>query len=61
MLGALTELVAAAAVGAVENGAVPGLNLWPEWRTEVAGWSQVSSCTQRRSSGACGPDAKEGP
>jgi len=41
MLGALTELVAAAAVGAVEGGAVPGLDLGPEWRTEVAGWSQV--------------------
>ncbi len=43
MLGALSELVAAAAVGAVEGGAVPGLTLGSEWRTEIAGWSQVRS------------------
>ena len=41
MLGALTELVAAAAAGTVEGGIVPGLSLGPEWRSEVAGWSQV--------------------
>lgn len=40
-LGPFSERVAAAALSAVEGGAVPGLTLGPAWRSEVAGWSQV--------------------
>lgn len=40
-IGPLSELVAAAAVDLVEGGTVSGLNLGPDWRSEVAGWSQV--------------------
>lgn len=49
MLGALSERVAAAAVCAVEGGAVPGLGLGPEWRSEVANWSRVSGLCVVRS------------
>lgn len=41
MISALCELVAAAAVDLVEGGAVSGLGFGPDWRSEVAGWSQV--------------------
>lgn len=41
MIGALCELVAAAAVSVVEGGTVSGLDLGVDWRSEVAGWSQV--------------------
>ncbi|CAM9227330.1 unnamed protein product [Ectocarpus sp. 4 AP-2014] len=40
-LGALSEHIAAAALAAMESGAVPGLGFEPEWRSEVLGWSQV--------------------
>lgn len=40
-IGPLSELVAAAAVDLVEGGMVAGLSLGPDWRSEVAGWSQV--------------------
>lgn len=40
-IGALCERVAAAAVDVVEGGVVSGLNFGPDWRSEVAGWSQV--------------------
>lgn len=41
MIGALSERVAAAAVCTVEGRAVNGLDLGPEWRSEVADWSRV--------------------
>lgn len=49
MLGALSERVAAAAVCVVDGGAVPGLDLGPEWRSEVANWSRVSGLSVVRS------------
>lgn len=41
MIGTLCELVAAAAVDLVEAGTVSDLDLGTDWRSEVAGWSQV--------------------
>lgn len=41
MIGWLCELVATAAVDMVEGGTVPGLKLGADWRSDVAGWSQV--------------------
>lgn len=35
--------VAAAAIAAVEDGVLNGVELMPEWRSEVEGWSQVSA------------------
>lgn len=41
MIGVLCDLVAATVVDLVEGGAVSGLDLGPDWRSEVTGWSQV--------------------
>lgn len=35
--------VAAAAIVAVEDGVLNGVELMPEWRSEVEGWSRVSA------------------
>lgn len=40
-LNPLSQRVVTAALSAVEGGAVPGLSLRPEWRSQLAGWSQV--------------------
>lgn len=41
-IAALSKTIAIATIAVVEDGMLPGLELEPEWRTEVANWSQVS-------------------